>query len=92
MGVKKSLGKPYPSTRKDKKLMVFVRNPHTKRINRIHFGQKGVYHNSSKKSWENYMARSRAITNGKGRKTYKNKFSANYWSRKILWSGKKWRS
>lgn len=89
---KKKLGIPYPSTRKDKKLMVYVRNPKTNRIIKIHFGQRGYKHNYSKKAWYSYMARSKGITNGKGRKTYKNKMSANYWARKYLWDGSKWRN
>lgn len=85
------LGRPYTSTRKDKKLMVFVKNPQTKRIIKIHFGERGCRHNYSKKAWLSYMARSKSITNGKGRRTYKNRLSANYWSRKFLWGGKKWK-
>lgn len=91
MAKRYKLNTPYPSTRKDKKLMVFVKNPETGRINRIHFGQVGYRHNYSKKSWRNYRKRSAAITDKKGKPTKDNKMSANYWARKILWSGNKWR-
>ncbi len=85
------LNRPYPSTRKNKKMMVLVLNPKTKRINRIHFGQKGYKHNYSKRAWKNYMRRSSGITDGRGRKTKNNRLSANYWARRVLWSGRKWR-
>lgn len=88
-GVK--FGVPYPSTRKDKKLMVYMMNPRTGRIVKIHFGQKGYKNNSTKKSWERYMKRSSGIRDKNGRRTKKNKMRANYWSRKILWNGRKWR-
>jgi len=88
---KRKINVPYPSTRRDKKKMVFVRNPKTKKVNVIHFGQKGYKHNYSKKAWERYMKRSSKITDGKGRLTKNNKLSANYWARKVLWNGSKWR-
>ena len=80
---------PYPSTRKDKKLMVYVKNPKTNRINTIHFGQKGYKHNHSPEARQRYLARSAGIRNKKGNLTKDNKFSANYWSRKILWGVRK---
>jgi len=86
-----NLNKPYPSTRKDKKFMVLVMNPKTNRIKTIHFGQKGYKHNYSKQSWEKYMKRSAGIRDKKGRKTKDNPLSANFWARKVLWNGKKWR-
>ena len=79
---------PYPSTRKDKKLMVFVQNPKTKRLNTIHFGQKGYKHNYSKIARKKYLARSSGIRDKKGNLTKNNPLKANFWSRKILW-GKK---
>lgn len=85
------LNRPYPSTRKDKKYMVFVYNPQTKRVKKIHFGQKGYSHNTSKKRWKSYMARSSKIKNKRGRFTKDDRLSANYWSRKVLWNGRKWR-
>lgn len=85
------LNTPYPSSRKDKKLMVFVRNPKTNRIKKIHFGQKGYRHNYSKKAWKKFMQRSAGIVDKRGRKTKDNPLSANYWTRKVLWNGKKWK-
>ena len=86
------LNHPYISSRKDKKLMVFVKNPKTNRINTIHFGQKGYKHNYSKNAWKRFMARSSKIKNKEGKRTKDNPLSANYWSRKILWKSSKWRN
>ena len=85
------LGKIYPSTRKDKKYMVFVINPKTKRLKRIHFGDKNSRQNISKEQWKKFMKRSNSLTDGKGRKTKNNPLFANYWSRRFLWNGSKWR-
>ena len=84
----RKLNHPYPSTRKDKKMMVFVRNKRTGRIVKIHFGQKGYRHNYSKKARKNFLARSKGITDGNGRRTFKNKMKANYWARRVLWGRK----
>lgn len=88
---RKRLNIAYPSTRRDKKKMVFVFNPKTHRINTIHFGQRGCRSNSSRKAWNQFMQRSAGITDGRGRHTKNNKLSANYWARKVLWNGGKWR-
>ena len=80
---------PYPSTRKDKKLMVYVKNPKTNRINVIHFGQKGYRHNYSEEARRKYLLRSAGIKDGKGRFTKDNPYSANYWARRILWRDKR---
>lgn len=82
------LNHPYPSTRKDKKMMVFVVNPKTNRIKRIHFGQKGYQHNYSEKARKNYLARSSGIRDKYGHLTKNDPLRANYWARKVLW-GKK---
>ena len=82
------LNKPIRSTRKDKKLMVFVRNPQTGRINTIHFGQKGYKHNFSKIARRKFLARSAGIRDKKGRQTKDNPLKANYWTRRILWGAK----
>ena len=76
---------PYPSTRKDKKLMIYIKNPRTKRINTIHFGQRNSKTIHSNKEIKRYRAISENIRNKKGRLTKNDKFSANYWTRKILW-------
>lgn len=83
------LNKPYPSTRRDKKSMVFVINPRTKRINTIHFGQKGYRHNYSQKARAMYLARSAGIRNKRGKLTKDDPMSANYWSRRINWRYRK---
>ena len=80
------LNKPYPSTRRDKKLMVLIMNPKTKRVNTIHFGQRGKQNNYSKKTRRLYLARSAGIRNKKGQLTKNNPMSANFWTRKILWN------
>lgn len=80
---------PYASTRKDKKLMVFVKNPKTNRINVIHFGQRGYKHNYSRSARLGYLARSSGIKNKQGKLTKDNKLSANYWARRILWGAKR---
>ena len=48
-------------------------------------------HNYSKKAYDKYMARSAAIRNKSGKLTKDNPLSANYWARKILWDGRKWK-
>ena len=79
------------STSKNKKYMVTVKNPSTGEVKTIHFGQKGYRHNYSKKAWKSYRARSGGIRDSNGRLTKDNPYSANYWARKELWSGSKWR-
>lgn len=83
------LNHPYPSTRKDKKMMVFVENPRTNRLKTIHFGQVGYRHNYSKMSRMKYLARSGGIRDGNGRLTKNNPMSANYWARRVLWGRKR---
>lgn len=79
------------SNLKDKKLKVTIKNPRTGMIKTIHFGSKAYKNNYSKKAWKNYMARSAGIRDGYGRLTKDNPYSPNYWSRKVLWNGSKWR-
>ena len=83
------LNTPYPSTRKDKKLMVLVKNPKTGRLKKIHFGDKKYKHNHSKKARSNYLKRSAGIKDKNGRLTKDNKMSSNYWARKVLWGFRK---
>ena len=78
------LNHPYPSNRKDKKLMVYVMNPKTKRLNKIHFGQRNSRSNYSIKIRKRYLKRSEVIKDKKGRLTKNNPLSANYWMRKYL--------
>jgi hypothetical protein len=53
----------------------------------VEFGQKGYGHNYSAKARANYLARSGGIRSGSGSLTKNDKFSANYWARRVLWSG-----
>lgn len=91
----KELYKPFKSLAKNKKYSVYVKKDNKTRL--IHFGDSnaehyfdklGIYsdlnHNDSSRR-KNYLARSKGITNKEGNPTYKDKDSANYWSRKILW-------
>jgi len=51
----------------------------------IEFGQRGYKHDWSEKAKKSYLARSAGIRDKSGRLTKDDKFSANYWARKILW-------
>lgn len=70
-----------------KKLVVFVVKNGQQKI--VHFGDKrytnfGIHKN--KERLKNYLNRSAGIKDAQGRLTKNNPFSANYWSRKILWN------
>lgn len=86
-----TLNKPVKSTAKDKKMMVLA----TKMINGkrrgklIHFGAKGYGHNYSLKAKQNYLKRSSGIKTKNGQLTKNDRWSANYWARKILWPANK---
>jgi 8-oxo-dGTP pyrophosphatase MutT (NUDIX family) len=74
--------KPRASNRPGKKKMVLAKKGDEVKL--VHFGQKGYKHNYSAKAKKSYLARSAGI---KGKD---DKFSANYWSRRVLWpSGQK---
>jgi len=79
--------KPVKSNRKGKKMMVLA----TKTIGGkkwgkiIHFGAVGYGHNYSKEAKENYLKRSAGIRGKGGELTCNDKWSANYWARKVLW-------
>lgn len=85
----KQLYKPFRSKSNGKKYSVYVKKNGKKVL--INFGDKNYRHNYSKKAWKNYMARSAGIRDKSGKLTKNNKNSANYWARKILWNGSKWR-
>ena len=86
------LNKPIKSSRPDKKKMVYVRDPKTGKIKTIHFGATGYKNNYSEKAWRSYRARAEGIKDKQGNLTKDNKLSANHWSIKILWPGRKgWR-
>ena len=76
------LYKPVKSTRKGKKFMVKTKN------GLIHFGDsryKDFTQHGDMKRRESYCKRSKGIRNKDGKLTYKDKDTANYWSRKVLW-------
>lgn len=79
-------GVPKRSTRKNKKLMVFVKSGNREKV--IHFGQRGYEdytgHRDPKRRAA-YLKRTASIRNGQGRLTRNDPFSANYWARKVLW-------
>ena len=54
----------------------------------VHFGAKGMEDyltHQDKRRRANYLTRSAGIRNAAGRLTKNDKWSANYWSRRILW-------
>lgn len=52
----------------------------------LNFGAKGYGHNYSPEARRNYLKRSAGIKNKSGQSTATDKFSPNYWARKVLWS------
>lgn len=84
---KYGLEKPFKSWRKDKKLVVFVKD-NSGKIRTIHFGQRDYSdftQNKDKERRRRYLLRSAGIRDKYGRLTKDNKLSANYWARRILW-------
>ena len=81
------LNKPVKSTSKGKKMMVLAsKMVNGKRcVKLVHFGAEGYGHNYSPEAKKNYLTRSAGIRNSKGELTKDNKWSANYWARKVLW-------
>ena len=86
-----SLNKPIKSTAKGKKMMVLVSKTvdGERRVKLIHFGALGYGHNYSRKAKRSYLARSAQIRNKAGQLTKNDRWSANYWARKILWPSNK---
>jgi hypothetical protein len=77
------LYKPEKSTRKNKKFMVLTQ----KGI--IHFGDsryKDFTQHKNEKKREAYCKRSKGIKDKNGNLTYKDKNTANFWSRSLLWN------
>jgi hypothetical protein len=77
-------GIPIKSNNKNKKLKVL-----TPKGKIIHFGyspMKDFTQHKDKKRKENYCKRSAGIKDKQGNLTKNNKESANYYSRKFLWS------
>jgi hypothetical protein len=71
--------KPIESSKPEKKKMVLAKEGD--KVKLIHFGDASMGHNYSAAARKSYMARSAGI------KGADSKLSANYWSRKVLWSG-----
>ncbi|MDN3504699.1 MAG: hypothetical protein P0S95_03890 [Rhabdochlamydiaceae bacterium] len=82
-----SLNKPVKSTAKGKKMMVLAVKTIDKKkwVKVVHFGALGYRHNYSMKAKINYLLRSAGIRNKEGKLTKNDPWSANYWSRRILW-------
>jgi hypothetical protein len=51
----------------------------------VGFGHRDYKHNYSAKAKQNYLKRSAGIKNKSGNFTKDDKFSANYWARRVLW-------
>lgn len=85
------LNTPVKSTRKGKKMMVLASKTINgeKRVKLIHFGALGYGHNYSRDAKRNYLRRSAGIKNKAGILTKNDKWSPNYWARKILWPANK---
>jgi hypothetical protein len=81
------LNKPVKSTAKGKKMMVLATKTvdGERRVRLIHFGALGYGHNYSNRAKFNYLRRSAGIRDKQGKLTKGDKWSANYWARKILW-------
>jgi TFIIF-interacting CTD phosphatase-like protein len=73
----------YKSTRKGKKMMIFVVRGNRSKL--IHFGALGYKHNYSPVAKKSYLARSAGIRDGNGKLTKDDVFSSNYHARKRLW-------
>jgi hypothetical protein len=77
------LYKPEKSKRKNKKFMVKTKN------GIVHFGDEryeDYTQHKDKKRREAYCKRSKGIKDKNGKLTYKDKDTANYWARKLLWN------
>lgn len=84
--INKPLYKPMKSTKKGKKMMVYVMKNGKKTL--IHFGDsnmKDFTQHKDEARRKSYLARSGGIRNKQGKLTKNDKNSANYWSRKVLW-------
>ena len=83
----KPLYKPFPSKAKGKKYSVYVMKEGKKRL--INFGDSSMEdytQHRDKDRRKSYLARSAGIRDKEGKLTKDDKNSANYWSRKVLWS------
>lgn len=74
---------PIKSSNPEKKMMVLAKKGD--KVKLIHFGQKGYKHNYSSEAKKDYLSRSAGIRDKSGNLTKDDKFSANYWARRVLW-------
>jgi len=82
----KPMYKPYKSSNAKKKGMVYISSNGKKKL--IHFGDANMKDFTQHKDparRKNYLARSAGIKDKQGNLTAKNKNTANYWARKVLW-------
>lgn len=82
----KPMYKPYKSSNAKKKGMVYVMKNGAKKL--IYFGDSSMQSFDQHKDpvrRKNYLARSAGIKDKQGNLTAKNKNSANFWARKMLW-------
>ena len=78
-------GQVRKSTRPGKKIMKLYCIDGKRKL--VHAGSTGYGHNYSAAARRSYLARSAGIKGKGGRSTKDDKFSANYWARKVLWAG-----
>lgn len=74
-----------PAGAKEKKMVLAKKGDDVKLVR---FGLRGMSDYTKHKDEgrrENYLARSGGIRNKQGELTKNDKFSANYWARKVLW-------
>jgi hypothetical protein len=86
-----ALNKLVKSNAKGKKMMVLAtKTIQGKRwVKLVHFGALGYGHNYSKKAKKSYLARSAGIRDKGGHLTKNDRWSGNYWARKVLWPANK---
>jgi hypothetical protein len=86
-----SLNKPIKSTSKGKKMMVLATRTINgeRRVKLVHFGALGYGHNYNQQAKRSYLARSAGIRNKSGKLTKDDRWSPNYWARKVLWPARK---
>lgn len=75
--------KTNPGSSKHKKVVLAKKGDE---IKVVRFGHRDYENNPSADRRKNYLDRSAGIKDGSGNLTKDDKFSANYWSRKALWS------
>ncbi len=82
--------KPQPSWLKGKKMVVLAKGEKGQ-VKLIHFGDRSMQDFTQHRDLERrrrYLQRTAGIRDKEGRLTKDNPLSANYWSRRILWSAR----